>query len=234
MHVNSSFPRSGSELMQALLGQHPRVYASATSPLLEYWFAASKNLNLPEVKSQDEQKMKEAFKSFCRSGAVGYYQELTNKDVIVDKSRGWIEYADFLWDIFPDAKIVSMVRSIDDIVNSLERVYRANPMHPEMDGLPKTPEQRAAFWCQSGSLPLGLALDRFKGRAARGDDPRILHVDYDLLIQNPIEVMKQTFEHLNIEPIEIDPNNVVKSAEEDDSHYGIFGSHQLRSTVGKR
>ena len=124
MHVNSSLPRSGSELLQALLSQHPLVYASATSPLLEYWFGAYKNFDLPEVKSQNQLLMKKAFCSFCHSGAHGYYRALTDKPFVIDKSRGWLEYAEWLWDVFPNAKIVSMVRKVEDIVASLEKRAR--------------------------------------------------------------------------------------------------------------
>lgn len=234
LHVNSSLPRSGSELMQALLAQHPDVYASATSPLLEYWFGAQANYGMSEVKSQDPELMQQAFGGFCKHGAEGYYGSITRRPVVIDKSRGWLEHADLLWRIFPDAKIVSMIRPIEDIVGSLERVYRANPGHPETRHLPKTAKQRAQYWQQSGSLPLGLALDRLRDRQARGEDERILYVGYNALCKEPITTMHEVFKHLNLPTFDIDPDNVKKSSFEDDSHYGIFGCHNLRKKVSKR
>jgi sulfotransferase len=231
LHVNSSLPRSGSELMQALLAQHPDVYASPTSPLLEFWFGAQGNFNTSEVKSQNRQMMVEAFSSFVKEGTKGYYSAITDKPVVVDKSRGWLEHADLLWRIFPEAKVVTMVRDVNAIVASLERIYRANAGHPETRHLPKTAEQRANFWKKSGSLPLGLALDRLHDRQSRGPDNRIMYVRYEDLCASPVEVMKRVFVHLGLEPIEIDRYNINKSAPEDDSHYGIFGSHQLRPTI---
>jgi hypothetical protein len=53
MFFNSSMPRSGSELLQVILHQNPLIYASSTSPLLEYQFGARVNYNLPEVTSQN-------------------------------------------------------------------------------------------------------------------------------------------------------------------------------------
>ena len=50
--------------MQALLGQHPEVYASATSPALEYCYGALANFGLAEVKSQDATLMKDAMDGF--------------------------------------------------------------------------------------------------------------------------------------------------------------------------
>jgi sulfotransferase len=233
-HVNSSLPRSGSELLQALISQHPEIYASATSPLLEYWFGAYGNFTLPEVKSQEPKGMAAAFTGFCRAGAKGYYEALTDKPVVVDKSRGWLQYAEMLWDVFPDAKIVCMTRKVDDIIASLERIYRANPMHPETRHLPKTAEQRAQSWMQSGSLPLGLALDRIRDRQARGEDERILYVDYDNLVAYAVPVLHEVFAHLHLDPIDVDPMHVTKGVPEDDSHYGIFGCHKLRGKVAKQ
>lgn len=233
IHCNSSLPRSGSELMQALLAQHPDVYASATSPLLEYWDGALSLYGLAEVKSQDEDAMKKAFLNFCREGAKGYYEELTDKPVIVDKSRGWLEYADLLWEVFPDARIVSMVRDVKDIIASLEKIYRANPGHPETRHLPKTAEARAKYWVQPDSVPLGLALQRIKDRQARGKDERILYVHYNELCEHPEDVMNTVFKHLKLEPITIDKNNIVRSVPEDDSHYGIFGKHDLKPKIEK-
>jgi sulfotransferase len=231
LNCNSSMPRAGSELMQALLAQHPEVYASATSPLLEYWYGALGNITLPEVKSQSATLMREAFIRFCREGTNGYYSALTPKQVIVDKSRGWLEYADLLWDVFPDARIICMVRPIPEIIASLERIYRQHPGHPETRELPKTAQERANYWTTPGRPPLGLALSRLNDR---GHDDRIMRVGYNTLVDDPIQTMRQVFTFLRLDPIDIDPNNVQKAVPEDDSHYGIFGSHQLRSTVSRR
>ena len=217
--------------MQSLLSQSHQVYASATSPLLEYWYGSYGNFTLPEVKSQDADLMKKAFVAFCREGAKGYYETLTNRPVVVDKSRGHLEYSELLWEIYPQAKIICMVRDVEDIVASLERIYRVNPGHPETRDLPKRPDQRAQHWVSSGSFPLGLALDRIRNRQAKGADDRILYVNYDNLVDEPVDVMKQVFEYMELDPIEVDPMNVRKSVKEDDSHYGIFGSHELRARV---
>ena len=234
LHVNSSLPRAGSELLQALLGQHPQVYASATSPLLEYWYGALGNYDMAERKSQNEQDMKAAFAGFCRAGAQGYYTALTDKSVVVDKSRGWLEYADLLWSVYPAAKIVCMTRPVEKIVESLEKIYRQHPGHPETRGLPKTTEARARAWTSPGSHPLGLALERLKDRQARGPDNRIKYVQYRDLTHDPVEVMEGVFDFLGVEKFQINPQQVCKSVPEDDRHYGIFGRHEIRPQIEAR
>lgn len=231
LHVNSSLPRSGSELLQALLGQHPDVYASATSPLLEYWYGALGNFGMAEVRSQDPGLMKKAFAAFMRSGAHGYYEAITDRKVVVDKSRGWLQHAELLWDAFPDARVVCMVRPLKDIVASMERIYQAHNGHPETRKLPRTRDDRAKHWTSPGVPPLGLAIERMNDREAKGEDERILYVDYDRLVADPIVAMNLVFSHLALDPFEIDPDHVEKSAPEDDRHYGIFGDHKLHPVV---
>lgn len=231
MHVNSSLPRSGSELLQALLAQHPEIYASATSPLLEFWFGAQSNFTMAEVKSQPHDLMVEGFQGFLKKGTEGFYEALTSRPCVVDKSRGWLEHADLLWRIFPDARMICMTRDIDRIVGSLEKIYRKNPGHPETRHLPKTTQQRANHWIQSGSLPLGLALDRLRERQSRGPDERILYLPYAELTADPIGQMRRVFAHLQVHPIDIDPDNIVKASKEDCSHYGIFGCHKLKPQI---
>ena len=228
-NVNSSLPRAGSELMQALLAQHPDVYASATSPLLEYCYGALGNYGLPEAKSQNPENMESAMQGFMRNGVKGYYDALTDKPTIIDKSRGWLEYAELLWDLYPDAKIVSMVRNVDGILGSLEKIYQDNIGHPETRNIPINLDQRRQYFLEN--VPLGLALRRLRERQRKGPDSRILYVEYEGLISQPISTMNRVFEHLELTPHEIDPNNIKKSVEEDDSFYGIFGDHKIKSSI---
>lgn len=230
LHANSSLPRAGSELLQALLSQHPEVYASATSPLLEYMFAAQGNTTLAEATSQPKALMNAAFTGFCREGARGYYGALTDKPIVVDKSRGWLEYAEVLWAAFPEARIVCMVRDPEAIVASFERLYVENPGHPDARHLPPTPKARREAWLAPESKPLGLALRRLYQRQQRPDS-RIAYVNFDGLCAQPIEAMHRVFEHLQLAPFAVNPLRVTKAAEEDDRVFGLFGSHTVHPTV---
>jgi hypothetical protein len=139
-----------------------------------------------------------------------------------------------LWDVFPEARVVCMTRPLPEIKASLERIYRAHTGHPETRGIPVDPQARDQYWAHPQSKPLGLALSRFKHRRMLGDDPRIMYVGYNALCDRPVETMRDVFRHLGLDPVDIDPNNVSKAVDEDDCHYGIFGRHELRPTVGRR
>ena len=86
----SSLPRAGSTLLQNILGQNPDFYATPTSGVLELLFAARQNYtNDIGFKAQDPDLMKKGWLNFCRQGIEGFFNGITNKKYIVDKSRGW-------------------------------------------------------------------------------------------------------------------------------------------------
>ena len=161
---NSSLPRSGSTLLQNIMGQNPKFYVTPTSGVLELVFGARANYtNSPEFKAQDAEYMKMAFRAFCRDGISGFYNSLTDRPYVLDKSRGWGYYRDFLDFFYPNPKIVCMVRDPRSIFSSMEKNYRKNPdkaamMTSDAEMKNITTEQRIDTW--ANSQPVGLAFQR--------------------------------------------------------------------------
>ena len=103
----SSMPRAGSTLLQNILGQNPDFYVTPTSGVLELVFGARMNYtNSPEFKAQDAELMKKGFLNFCNKGLNGFYEGVTDKKYVVDKSRGWGIHYDFLNSFLEEPKIV--------------------------------------------------------------------------------------------------------------------------------
>ena len=128
LFFQSSMPRSGSTLLQNIFAQNPDMYATPTSGVLELVFAARGNYtNSPEFLAQDSELMKKGFLEFCQKGMIGYYEGITDRKYVVDKSRGWGIHYDFLNTIFPEPKVVCMVRNLKDVFASMEKNYRKNP-----------------------------------------------------------------------------------------------------------
>ncbi len=70
---------------------------------LELVFAARNNYtNSPEFKAQDSQLMKQGFLSFCKSGIEGFFNGITDKPYVMDKSRGWGIHYNFLNQFYPN------------------------------------------------------------------------------------------------------------------------------------
>ena len=235
---NSSMPRSGSELLQVILHQNPEIYGSPTSPLLEYWYGARANQELPENKSQPTELMRNAFMGFCRGGLDGYYEEITDRPIVCDKSRGHSFYYSWLKEVLGEnPKMLCCVRDLREILVSMEMVYRNNrhlPIGPDnpatMENL--TVEGRVAHWLNT--QPVGLALQKFYDSDQQGYLDNLHAIRYEDLTSNPRGTMVKVYEYLEMPYFEHDFDNIYKEVEEDSTLFGVYGNHMVKSKIEYR
>jgi len=231
----SSLPRSGSTLLQNIIGQNPNFYVTPTSGVLELVFAARHNYaESLEFKAQDSKKMENGFRGFCKYGLLGYYHSITDKPYVIDKSRGWGYYQDFLEFFYPEPKIICMLRDPRSIFASMEKIHRKNPQIAsgvvndfEMTGI--TIEQRVAIW--GSSQPVGLAFQRLYDIIKKANDKKMLFVKFEHLTSNPQLELNRIYNYLGVEPYAHDFSNVQQITVEDDSVYGQFGDHKIKNKV---
>jgi sulfotransferase len=235
LFFQSSLPRAGSTLLQNILAQNPDIYATPTSGVLELVFAARGNYtNSPEFIAQDAELMKEGFLSFCRKGMDGFYEAITDKKYVIDKSRGWGIHYDFLNLLYPEPKIVCMVRDLRDIFASMEKNYRKNPekQDPILDwsqmqgtSVPK----RIDIW--AANPPVGLAIERLSEIMRMGIDKNMLFVRFEDLCLYPEITMGKIYEYLELPYYAHDFDNIEQVTKEDDEVYGVFGDHTIRTKL---
>lgn len=231
----SSMPRSGSTLLQNLLAQNPLIYSTPTSGVLELIYAARMSYSSSlEFKAQDTELMKKGFIHFCRQGMHGFYQAITNKPYVIDKSRGWAIHYDMLNLIRPDPKIICMVRDLGCILTSMEKRFRNNPLnhnvvinHQELANT--TTEKRVITWLKEP--PIGIALERLSQMILQGIDKKICFIKYEDLCANPAIQLKRVYDFLGIQPYNHNFNNIQQVTNEDDTVYGIFGNHDVRAVL---
>lgn len=234
----SSLPRVGSTVFQNLMNQDPRFYASSTSGMLELIYAARHNYTeSPEFKAQDADTMAKAFFGFCREGIHGYYNAITDKQYIIDKSRGHFAHYGFINSFYPNPKIICLVRHLPDIIASMEKIFRQNqhkssPIlnHATMQGT--TTPKRVDIWFNSP--PVGLAIERLGEAMRQGIDKKMLFIKYESLCLHPEMEMKRVYEYLGIEPFQNDFNNIPQTTKEDDEVYGFSGLHTIRPSLEMR
>jgi sulfotransferase len=232
----SSLPRSGSTLLQNIFAQNPDFYATPTSGALELIFGARINYtNGVEFKAQDSAAMRKAFLAFSNAGLRAYFQALTDKPFVVDKSRGWGIHRDLLTMVLgEEPKIICMVRDLRQILSSMEKNFRRNPdksrsieNHANVTGT--TTLKRAIIHLQTA--PVGLALDRLGEIHQRGWNKLMLFVRYEDLTSRPAETMKMVYDYLEVPDFKHDFENVAQATQEDDQVYGTPGLHTIRPKV---
>ena len=125
---NASFPRAGSTLLQNVMMQNPEIYSTPTSGVIEFLLNARTIYTTGDAfKAQDQKEMTKAFHGFCRDGLYGYFNNLTDRPYVIDKSRAWLGNFRFANFIQPGSKAIVMVRDLRGIFASMEKNYRKNP-----------------------------------------------------------------------------------------------------------
>jgi sulfotransferase len=232
---NSSLPRSGSTLIQNILAQNPDIHSTPTSGLVGM-LSASRSVysNSPEFKAQDEKLMEEGFKSYLKNGIYGFYNVITDRKYVMEKSRGWsmeYKFIDF-YDSKP--KIICMVRDLRGVFASMEKKFRSNPQKElgvinweTLQGT--TTDKRIARW--SSLPPIGPAIDSLYQVLLEGLHENFLFVRYEDLCSNPNEELTRIYDYLEIPYFQHDFENIEQLTHEDDRFHGVFGDHIIRKKL---
>jgi sulfotransferase len=133
-HFISGLPRSGSTLLSAILNQNPRFHASMSSPLGGMFDAMLSELsdhNEFSVFISNDQRRR-----ILKGLFDGYYGPEFNADVIFDTSRVWCTRLEPLRQLFPRSKIISCVRHVSWVIDSIEQLVRRNTPVQACSGRP--------------------------------------------------------------------------------------------------
>lgn len=232
---NSSLPRAGSTLIQNILGQNPSIHTTPTSGLYEM-LCAMRTIytNGQEFKAQNEKEMETGIKGALKGAIYGFYENLTDKDYIIDKCRGWGSEYNFINEFDPDPKIICMIRDLRGVFTSLEKKYRKNNLLDHnianwqtLTG--NTTEKRILHW--TVNPPTGQALDRLWQIFQQGLFPKILFIKFEELCENPETQLRRIYEYLDLPYYKHDFNDIKQLTHEDDKIYGVFGDHIIRQKL---
>ncbi len=233
----SSLPRSGSTMLQNILGQNPKFYVTPTSGVLELIFAARGNYtDSLEFKAQDSKLMKDGFLNFCNKGMHGFYDAITDKPYVIDKSRGWGIYRGFLESFYPDPKIICVVRDLRSIVSSYEKIYRKNqhksdPIRNDFTSQGTTVFKRVEQWLNPIET-IGRSIERLHEIFVQGYGDKILFIKYEDLCSSPHDILKEIYNYLEVEFFNHDFENIEQITFEDDEVYGLSNDlHVIRKKL---
>lgn len=234
LFFNSSLPRAGSTLLQNIVAQNPNFYSTPTSGTLELIYGARANYsNDPTFKAQDAELMRKGFQGFCKQGLYGYYDAVTDKPCVLEKSRGWgIHYNLLEFTLAEKPKVVCMVRDIKQIITSMEKKFREAPEndpgivnHAQLANT--TTAKRVDHYLST--QPLGLAIERLTEIFKQGINEHMLFVKYEDLCNSPETQLEKIYNYFELPVYNHHNFNYIEQlTKEDDSLYGIFGDHNIR------
>ena len=231
-HFISGLPRSGSTLLAALLLQNPRFHTGMTSPVGTLFstmlsqFSAGSEFGPVISHEQRRRLLGGLFDS--------YYADHADKEIILDTNRMWCAKMPAVIDLFPNAKIIACVRNVAWVMDSIERLYRANPYENTklwIDDIERnTVYSRVDTLAQRNRLvgfPWAALKEAYFGEHAKS----LLIVDYDLLTQAPDKVLRLIYQFLGEPWFAHDFDNVEYDAPEFDQALGLSGLHRVRRKV---
>lgn len=231
-HFISGLPRSGSTLLSAILLQNPRFHAGMTSPvgalfsgILEQCSAGS------EFGAVIDLDMR---RRLLHGLFDSYYADKADKPIIFDTNRQWCARLPALKDLFPKAKTIACVRNVAWVMDSLERLYRANPF--ENTKLFGDAVERNSVYSRCETLAqhnrlVGYAWTALKEAYYGENADSMLIVDYDLLSQAPDRVMRLIYDFIGEPWFEHDFDSLAYDAPEFDQALGVAGLHKVKARV---
>lgn len=231
-HFISGLPRSGSTLLAALLRQNPRFHAGMTSPVGSLFSGMvgqmSAGSEFGAVIDLDQRRR------LLRGLFENYYADCGDREVVFDTNRLWCARLPALRDLFPDAKIIACVRNVAWVMDSLERLYRANPF--ENTKLFVDEAERNTVFSRVETLAhrnrlVGFAWSALKEAYYGEQAGSLLLVEYDLLAQAPERVLRLIYEFIGEPWFEHDFGNVDYDAPGFDQALGVAGLHRVRRKV---
>jgi sulfotransferase len=232
----SGLPRAGSTLLCNLLAQNPRFFVSpATSGCHDVLFNIRNQWD-KLIEHQAEGINYEQLRGVLLSALDAYHP--TDKDIIIDKGRGWLSLIEMIEFIKGEkCKVIVPVRDISEILSSFEQLWRKSTgqsqwAFEQADYFKaQTVEGRCEIWAGQGQ-PVGLAYNRVKDALSRGYADRMLFVEMDDLTRDPGPTMRRIYSFLGQEPHEHNFANVEQVTKEDDVNvHRIPGLHTIRPVV---
>lgn len=163
-----------------------------------------------------------------------YYGPEFEQEVIFDTNRSWCARMPVLNTVFPDSRVIACVRDVPWIIDSIERLVRANALSPssifQFQANNNVYSRTDIVANGEGMLgyPYNALKDAFYGEHAK----KLLLVTYETLVTDPQRVMDAVYAFIDEPAYQHDFDNVEHASDEFDSRAGTPGLHAVRKKVG--
>jgi sulfotransferase len=230
-HFISGLPRAGSTLTAALLRQNPRFHAGMSSPVAALFEGLIAQVSAgTELSTMVDQEQR----ARLLAGLFESYYADRREPIVFDTNRAWTAQLPALMRLFPEARLICLVRDVAWIMDSLERHYRHNAF--EHTRLFNNPAERSTVYTRTEALAganrlVGYAWHALKEACYSEFADRLVIVEYDLLTRRAPEVFALLYRFLDEEPFDHDFANVTYDAPAFDAQLGLDGLHRVHPKV---
>lgn len=168
---------------------------------------------LEKEKEETQDKMRRSLKAFMEAWCYKI-----GKDVVFDKSRGWNHNALLLNDLYPDSKMIVMVRDLRNIYASVEKQHKKTPFLDDARNF-----RQKSLWERANTMlsPDGLIGNCIVGveDLIRRKPKGLIFVQFETFSQNPQMVMDKIYSEIGEAPFKHDFEHIENTANDADGHY---------------
>lgn len=150
---------------------------------------------------------------------TGGVRKSKEKTLLLNKSVHLINRLDYIMNMFPTAKIIFIIRPIEQQVNSLKLHFEKNRAKGSFIKVPKnekdswitTKKQGESNWTVADLACKWIQLNKTALRDLQKNDAhRYLILDYDKMVHNPKQILAEIYSFLQIAPLEIQVENTLE------------------------
>ena len=227
----AGLPRSGSTILSNLLGSHPEIRSTPSSPLCSIVRSMRKawsdDVFLKSQLDRDSALILERLKRTAMA-TINAWSDEGDKDIVLDKNRGWLMNAEWLKSVDPNFKMIVTIRDLRRVFASIENQHRKTILLDFADSLEANivDVRAAALFADSGILGSNI-----KAIYNIGDVPNLtdnLFIwRFEDFLQNPQPSMDKVFNFMGVDSVKIDFNNLQQVTHEADSYYNMKYLHKI-------
>lgn len=226
-------PRSGTHLVNAILGQRPDVSVSASSPLPGLVTAVRDSWTMiPSARGAGLNVIRPRVEGAIRGMVSGYHGG--DERLVIDMSRQWLGLIDLMVPMM-GAHVILVVRDVLSIVASFERIHRLDPLgrspwNPAVASLALTPEGRAKILL----APDGVVGAPIQGIRGMPSGVPLTLVRYGELCRDPQRIMSYVDHSLGLPQFKYDFSRIEGPRETASVHGWGESLHEVRSSISPR
>lgn len=238
----TSLPRTGSTLLLYILNQNPIFEIGPDSEIGQLLNHNKdflvKNIHHFQLPTETVEK---CYLEFCRKGTESWINQISNPDkIFLDKSRHWLKDLSYIFNLFPDIKILITIRDLRGMINSFEKIHNyslfANRIsyheHASQSTnnnyniqLSRIDSVLRFDYVRDGIFALKELLD-----APKKYQNQIKICRYEDLISNPQKQLDSIYDFLELEKFAHDFNNI-EQGPHNDNPYQPYGCHTIKSNI---
>ena len=237
LHYCLGLPRTASSLIMNILNENPRIFTSGTC-CMPYLFdtCQQRSNDVSEFIALDKDVLNKSYINFLRQGMRGWFEEMTDKPIVLSKSRVWAEWLPHTFAIDPNSKYLVMIRDLRDIICSFESLLWKYPQVSSGEMHHKSAEERIEGYCTEGISLLSRPLYRLPHvmEVAHTHPDKFFILRHEDFNENPRQTVDQVYQFLGEKFFEHDLDNIPPSDYyEHDTVYRSLVSHKTGTKLKK-